>query len=158
MAGGAYLALAVMAALGAIGVWLDVRDRRLPNWLCLAVLIAGLAAGFALHDASWAGSSALHTLAALVVGMGLFALGVIGGGDAKFYAAMASWFPLPAAIPLLGMVSAIGLVLLLGWLAWRRMRRSEAPATSGDFAKFPYGVAISAGALAAFALPALGWA
>jgi prepilin peptidase CpaA len=135
-----------------------VRQRRLPNWLCLAVLIAGLGTGYALHDASWAGSSALHALAALLVGMGLFALGMIGGGDAKFYAAMAGWFPLKLAIGLLGIVSAVGLVLLLAWLGWRRMTRTTAPVAQGDFAKFPYGVAIAAGAVATFAMPVLGWA
>ena len=86
----------MLAAIAVTGSYLDLRTRRLPNWLCLAGLVAGLAFGLAVGGWPAAAIALLHALIALIVGAGLFALGGIGGGDAKFYAALAAWFPLQA--------------------------------------------------------------
>lgn len=114
--------------------------------------LAGLASGFAVGGFSWAGMSALHALLALAVGMGVFATGAIGGGDAKFYAAVAAWFPLGKAPLLLGTVSVAGLLLLIAWLPLRRHAMSgvSSPAPNDAFRKLPYGVAISTGAFLGF--------
>lgn len=141
----------LLAALALTGAWLDWRDRRLPNWLCGAAIALGL--GLVLVGQGWgpAWSHALHALIALAVGMALFAGGVIGGGDAKFYAALALWFPLGAGLRLLLLVSLAGLVLTLAMaaLAWRSGRRLR----SGPGGQtVPYGVAIAAGVLADLAL------
>ena len=155
------LALAFYAALAAImaaGSWIDLRSRRIPNWLCAANLGVGLGyTGLAYDDggAGWAGIglAALHVLAALLVTMSLFALRMIGAGDAKFYASMAAWLPPGRAIWLLVSVALAGLILLLGFMVWRLARRSKARADDkSDFAKLPYGLAIGAGGLLAVAL------
>lgn len=140
---------AVLAAIGGAGAYLDIRTRRLPNWLCLIGLLAG--AGFSLIAGGWtlAVMALLHALVALLVGMGMFAMRWIGGGDAKFYAAMAAWFPLQAGLGLLVTVSLTGLLLLIAWLPYRRrlMRADGGLAKDSDFRKLPYGVAIAGGAM-----------
>ena len=74
---------------------------------------------------------------------------------AEFYAGLAAWFPLREAPLLIGIVSLAGLVLLVCWLLWRRgrRRRPRSPFDQGSdvFDKLPYGVAIAAGAVIAFA-------
>src|SRR5581483_11600581 len=96
--------------------------------------------------------------AALVLGMGLFAAGWIGGGDAKLMAAAVPWLGLPA-LPLFLLVTAcagggLALLLLKARSAWVRPYLAGAPAwlarltTPG--ADVPYGVAIALGALTAF--------
>jgi prepilin peptidase CpaA len=148
------IALLPAALLAAAGAYLDIRHRRLPNWLCAALALAA-ATGLAL----WAGADALpwamlHAAMALVVGMLLFAAGLIGGGDAKFYAAAALSVPAsPLAGPLgmLGWTSAAGLVLLIGMAIGRRML-----GVPGSFMKgwqVPYGVAIASGFLLTHFLP-----
>jgi prepilin peptidase CpaA len=136
------LLFAPAAVLAAAGAFLDIRTRRLPNWLCagLAVLAA---AGLALSQGSDALPSAgLHALIALVAGMLLFRAGMIGGGDAKFYAAAACGIPLSQALPLLGWTSAAGLVLWLAMLTARSIAKRSLALKGWDL---PYGVAIFAG-------------
>ncbi|MXP41611.1 peptidase A24 [Altererythrobacter soli] len=141
-------ALLPAAVLAAAGAYLDIRHRRLPNRLCAALAVAA-AAGLALSAGAGALPWALlHAAIALVIGMLLFALGAIGGGDAKFYAAAALAIPAsPVAGPLalLGWTSAAGLVLLITMAVGRRMLGRP-----GSFLKgweVPYGVAIAAGFL-----------
>ena len=133
-----------LAAAG-LGAILDVKDRRLPNWLCAVVAAAaagGLVWSEGLGALPWA---LLHAAIALLVGMILFRLGAIGGGDAKFYAAAACAIPLSGALFFLGWTSAAGFFLLLVMAIARRLRRTspDAPILRGW--SVPYGVAIFAG-------------
>ena len=73
-------AFLVLAGLAGLGAWLDLRHRLLPNWLCALTLLAGLAFAFAQGGWPAVASGGGHALVALAVGMGLFALGAIGGG------------------------------------------------------------------------------
>lgn len=147
--------LVVLSVIGATAAWLDIRYRIIPHWLCGLALVAGVAAVWATMGAGDAGSALLHAAIALVGGFLLFAAGVIGGGDAKYYAALATWFPLRDGPLMLVSVTLSGVVLLVVWLAWRRSRpRPESPAPKAEhaFAKLPYGVAISLGAVLSFSL------
>lgn len=144
---------AALALLCLAAGWYDLRQRRIPNWLCLLTALAGL--GYAAMPltttASW-WSFLAHGVIALVVGMGLFALRWVGGGDAKFYAALACWFPLGRALLLLISVSLSGLLLLVVWFIARRLQGKKFRGTANDeSAKLPYGIAIALGALLAFA-------
>jgi prepilin peptidase CpaA len=133
-----------LAAAG-LGALLDAKDRLLPNWLC-AVLAVVAAGGLVLAEGSGAFPSALlHASIALIVGMILFRFRIIGGGDAKFYAAAALAVPLGDALYFLGWTSAAGLVLLLGMVIGRRFLPSTrgGPVLRGW--EVPYGVAIAAG-------------
>ncbi len=95
---------------------------------------------------------------ALVLGMAMFALGWIGGGDAKLFAAAGLWLGMPAAVTYLAVTGVSGGALALALLGlrsmWLRPYVQSGPAWFGRLAKpgenVPYGVAIAAGALAAF--------
>lgn len=142
----AELALLVPACLYAS--WSDVFQRKISNWLCILIAVAGLAMAGVLIDLPELGSHALHLVVALVVGMLLFRFGMIGGGDAKFYAACAGWFAWSDAARLLLSVSIAGLALFLGWFTIRRIMRKPIRANSdSNFDKLPYGIAIAAGAI-----------
>ena len=146
------LALHLLLGTGIYAVWSDVMYRRLSN--VLAIVVAGLGLSYAAIDVGIgsAVSGMLHGLAALLVGLALYARGVVGGGDIKYYAAVATWFPLGQGVRLLGLVSLAGLVLLVGWLIWRRFTGKAINfKASEDGDKLPFGVAIAVGAvLAAF--------
>ena len=141
------------------GAVYDATTLTIPNWisLILLALFPFVAIGAEL---SWAevGTHLAVGIAALVVGVALFAARVIGGGDAKLFAAVslyigAAWFGMYAfavavaggllACALLGMrwVAATGLGLRFTWLQH----------LTKQGAGIPYGVAIAAGAL--FILP-----
>lgn len=129
----------------AIGALSDIKDRRLPNWLSLLLLLLGLAHGFALGGWSGMGWHGLHALVALLVGMPLFAMKWFGGGDVKFYAGAAAYFPIASGVQMLLWVSLIGVALMLGWIVLRRFINKRRSAATGSHALFPYGVAIMAG-------------
>ncbi|WP_176590862.1 prepilin peptidase [Sphingobium sp. EM0848] len=142
----ATLALLIGACIAA--AIYDLYQRRIPNWLCIVTMIAGLAAAPFAGGLSDLNSHAIHLVVALIGGMLLFKLGAFGGGDAKFYAAVAAWFSLGKASLLLMTVAACGLILLIVWFIVRRVqgkpvRRSSTDPGSG----LPYGVAIGAGAI-----------
>lgn len=144
--------LVLLAAFGAVS---DVRWRRLPNWLCLLLLLLGLAHGFSTGGFEAMGWHAVHATLALAGGMGLFAIGAFAGGDAKFYAGLAAFFPVEKGISLLLWVTLLGGVLVIAWMAGRRIFPRLAGYSKGDHAKFPYGIAIATGAIAMACAPLL---
>ncbi|HEU4652235.1 MAG TPA: peptidase A24, partial [Croceibacterium sp.] len=83
-------------------------------------------------------------------GMVLFALGMWGGGDAKFYAATAGWFALWDFPKLAFAIALTGVVLVLVWFGGRQLRRG--PKLDMKSRELPYGVAIAVGGLAALAI------
>jgi prepilin peptidase CpaA len=133
--------------------------NRVSAALALAFLPTVLVIGLPLTTI---GVSLLVGAAALVCVVGMFALGWIGGGDAKLFAAAALWLGLPAIGSFLTWTAIGGGVLALALLA---ARKAPAPLTTrgppwvgrllepkGDV---PYGVAIAFGALAAFPASAI---
>jgi len=88
----------------------------------------------------------------------MFALGWIGGGDAKLFAAAALWIGWPAALTYLAVTGLAGGGLALLLLSLRSpLARPLVLAGPAWFARLgepdenvPYGVAIAVGALAAF--------
>lgn len=151
-------ALVVVAALK------DVTSYTIPNWISLA-LIAAFAPIALVSGASLAtlGLCLASGVVALLVGMGMFAAGWIGGGDGKLFAVCALWLGWPAILPFMlytglagGALTFAILALRSAWLApavaggptWIRKLGTE----GGDL---PYGVAIAVGALAAFPQGAL---
>lgn len=141
------LSVAVLFALSLTGAWLDLSDRRLPNLLCLVTAVAGCTATVLAGGTDALLSALLHMGLALAVGMLLFGLKMVGGGDAKFYTAVASWFPLAEAARLLLLVSGSGVVLLIIWIVVRRIAgKPLSPKAGSKFDGLPYGVAIGSGA------------
>ena len=133
------------AAIAAAGAFLDIRDQRLPNWLCAALALAALTGLAFSQGAALLPWALLHAAVALVVGMLLFRLGAIGGGQQREGACSRGVeFRVTAAGPLglLGWTSAAGLALLIAMAAGRRMLGR--PVFLKGWA-VPYGVAIAAG-------------
>ncbi len=151
-------ALLIVAALK------DVTTYTIPNWISLALIVGFFPAALAL-GLPWS-SLGLHVgigVAALVVGMALFALGWIGGGDAKVFAATALWLGWPASATFLLATALAGGALAVLLLAMRSMLLrpyvSAGPSWLSRLAEpgenVPYGLAICIGGLAAFPASAL---
>lgn len=135
------LAFALLCLLAAFGAWTDIRERRLSNGLAAATLVAGLALAVVEGGSSALLSHAGHFALALALGLGLFAAGIWGGGDGKFYAAVAAWFPIGGFFNLAFAISLMGLAML-AFLTIKARGRLFRKDTRG----VPYGVAIGAGA------------
>ena len=127
--------------------------NRLSAFLALAFVPAALAVG--MSPVVFAASVGLG-LAGLAVGIAMFALRWIGGGDAKLIAASAMWLGWSGVTPFLLWTAIAGGLLALALMTLRKSPLhldSFGPAWFGRLmtpgADVPYGVAIAAGALAA---------
>ena len=120
-----------------------MREFIIPNTLCLAIAMLYLPGFYFL------GLNPLNGLTTgvivLVVGMGLFALKVMGGGDIKLLAALALWTGWSqVTITFLVYMALFGGVFAIAVLVLRRVVRVPNPPkilTKGQ--PIPYGVAIA---------------
>lgn len=154
--------LLVFPALVILGGVRDLISYRIPNWISLA-LVAGFLAAAATALVAGASPAALGLNLAvgavgLFAGVAMFALGWIGGGDAKLFAAAALWIGWPGAVSYLAVTALAGGGLAVALLGLRSpLLRPLVTAGPAWFTRLgepgesvPYGVAIAIGALAAF--------
>jgi prepilin peptidase CpaA len=145
--------LAIVAALS------DLTRYTIPNWVSVA-----LAGAFVLLAAAVGlplpvlGTHVAAGMVALLAGMGMFAFGWIGGGDAKLLSACCLWFGWPGGREfLLDTALAGGAFAFLLIVARGQLVRLYLPSQTGWIGRLitpgepaPYGVAIALGALIAF--------
>jgi prepilin peptidase CpaA len=154
---------ALVASLGFVAaiIWaglMDLVTMKIRNELILFLLAtyAALAplAGFGVADIAWGSAVAAGVLAASFI---CFAMGWIGGGDAKFAAVVALWLGADLVLPYLLYTTVFGGLLTLAILQFRSIvlppqcisvgwiNRLHAPKSG-----VPYGVAIASAALVVF--------
>jgi prepilin peptidase CpaA len=173
------LAHATLAAIVCIAAVIDVRTMRLPNWLTVAALAAGLlfsAIAPAPDNSFWRALGGAG--AGLAVTLPLYVLRLMGAGDVKLIAGVGAFLGFPAIFGALAYVFIAGGVLAIVIAIWRRSLKRLAvnvtQATQGLFytamagvrstvvlsqgasiGKLPYGVAICAGTLAWLFIPSV---
>ena len=135
---------------------MDILTMTIPNKISLA-LIAGFFILAPFVGLGWT-DLAMHigvALGLLVIGMGMFAMGWIGGGDAKLFAATGLWlgystqlFDYALYASLLGGVLTLAILKLRSWpvvpgfLSFAWLLRLHDPREG-----VPYGVALAASGL-----------
>jgi prepilin peptidase CpaA len=160
---------ALFTALLLAGCVTDVRTRRIPNLLVLALLVGGLGFSLATRPVALAlRESGAGLLLGFAIWIVFYVASVIGAGDVKFFAAAGAWLG-PSATWRAALVAAVvGGVLAVGFLirerrlssTLRRMmlavssRSTALLATDADHVvsrqrQLPYGVALATGALIA---------
>ena len=148
------LVLIVLPVLLTLAAGWDIASFTIPNFLQLALI--GSFAVFVLATGMAPAAIGGHLLAGflgLVIGFTLFALGYIGGGDAKLFACVVLWLGFGNLLDYAVVASIMGGALTLLILGLRQMPL-PAPFTSQSWilrlhdAKggIPYGVALAAGA------------
>lgn len=106
---------AVMAA----ATFTDLRSRRIPNWLVVPFLAAGIVVSAWMHGWHGVGQSlAGFALGAAIFGL-LFCMGGMGMGDVKLCAAVGAWVGPWQLMIALVMTGLAGGVIALAWAAYR---------------------------------------
>lgn len=152
----AYVLVAVFPLLVIVAALKDVTSFIIPNWLTIAIAAAfypaAIAAGASLGVI---GAATAVGVAALLVGMGMYYAGWMGGGDAKMLAGCALWMGWPTVLPFLLATALAGGALALILMQMRsnliRPYLQRGPAWMTQLVSVkdaPYGVAIAIGALA----------
>jgi prepilin peptidase CpaA len=149
-----------MPALLVVAAFFDLTTYRIPNLLPAAmVLLFGaftLTLTFGSHPMGWSDVS-LHLFAGfigLLLGMGMFAVGWVGGGDAKLFAATLLWLGWGSLYEYVVLACLLGGALTLGLLLLRRMPLPQMLANlpwlmrlANPTSAVPYGVALALAAL-----------
>jgi prepilin peptidase CpaA len=147
--------LFVLPLLFAYAAATDLLSMTIPNTLSLILIalfpVVAFAAGLSFEQMAWHGAAAGLVF---LVCFALFAMGIIGGGDAKFATVVALWVGLANLLPYFLYVSLLGgaLTFAIIWMKSHQMpqlamrfawyRRLQDPKTG-----IPYGIALSIGAL-----------
>ncbi len=132
------LAGGLIAAL-VYAIWTDVRARVIPNPLNAGIALAAPLWWWASGIAPWPGAAVQIAVGggALLIFLGAFAIGAMGGGDVKLIAALGLWLVPSDFMRMIVWMSIGGGLLTLGMMAWHRLRTPEGPL------EIPYGVAIA---------------
>jgi prepilin peptidase CpaA len=161
-----FILLSVLVMVVAVAVWTDVRKRRIPNALTATALILALGLRAALGSGALL-DGFLGAGLALVVLLPLFAMGGVGGGDAKLLIAVGAFlgpqqlFVALLATAVAGGVIAVayairrGVVLplilntggLVKYVVTLGHGGERTTRTSAGAVNIPYAVAIAAGTL-----------
>ena len=155
--------LLLFPAMMAFAASSDLLTMTIPNRVSLIMvggfLLLAVATGMSLEQ------FALHTAAGLLVlciAFGFFALGWIGGGDAKLAAATALWFGFGHLMEYALYASIFGGVLTLALLQYRAfpmprilLGRTWAERLHQPKGAVPYGIALAAAAMVVY--PSTSW-
>jgi prepilin peptidase CpaA len=149
------LVLIALPLLLATAAGWDLASFTIPNFLSLALLGAFVLFVLAAHlSAPVIGAHLLAGFLGLTIGFTLFALGYIGGGDAKIFAGVTLWLGFSDLLNYALLASLAGGALTLGILAMRQLPLPSLLASQGWILRLhderqgiPYGVALAAGAV-----------
>ena len=143
---GGILAHVLVAALGGlllVAVFTDLRGRTIEHWTVAAIALLAPLYWWTTDYALWPDVAIQIGIAIGVFALfaGVYAIGMMGGGDVKLLAALALWLPI---VPLLNMlfIMAIagGVITLIAWIA-HKIRKMN-----GNV-EVPYGVDTAIGGL-----------
>jgi prepilin peptidase CpaA len=141
---------AAMAFAGAMDLLTMTIPNRISIVLACAFFIAAPLAG--LTPEQWANHFAAAGIV-LVAGIGMFAIGWLGGGDAKLMTVAALWIGLADLVVYMAVVTILGGILALAILAYRRLPATALPGPTWAMklhetgTGMPYGLAIAGAAL-----------
>ncbi len=142
--------MAVLAGLLLVVCVYDAATFLIPNWLNAAILVLYPIFLFALPESGVSGLSGLYGFGIFfIVGFGLFAIGVIGGGDSKLLIALGPWLGMSyTMLNFLLFMSFFGVILSALLLIIRGMigkdSQEKTPKLFQKKAPIPYGIAIAA--------------
>jgi prepilin peptidase CpaA len=155
----------------AVATFTDLRSRRIPNWLVLPFLLAGIVVSAWLQGWHGVGQSFAGLGLGLLIYGTLFWMGGMGAGDVKLCAAIGAWIgpsQLFLALVITGMVGGIMVLcwaafggflkelftgagdLVFGWKERGTPRDPELALTNPMKRKMPYAPAIAIGTLMSF--------
>jgi prepilin peptidase CpaA len=162
-----------MATIGVtlVAGWIDFRTHRIPNWLTVPALAAGIALRTALAGWSGAKASLEGALLALILLLPLVLLRALGAGDWKLMGALGAFLgPWLFLFVLLGSIFVSGLMAIVEMLRTRRVKETfqnvlvlvhgfisfglranpEISLDNPQLLKLPFGVAVAISTLLCF--------
>ena len=152
----------IPAAVASLAAVLDVRWRRIPNWLVLIAFGTGLLSNLLRAGASGAMLALLGAALGMLLLLPFYRLGAVGAGDVKLLAALGALVGPHALVSVALYAAVVGGAISCVVLARRRrlglaLREIGARPTqlSRSGIRAPYGVAIASGVYLSMLLPSV---
>lgn len=143
-----YFVPASLLAFVATAAMLDLRTRRIPNWLnAAAVAAAVIISVFESGGRGLTASGAGLATGALIF-LPFYLAGGFGAGDVKAMSAIGAFLGPRGALVTAAWILVVGglcAAVVLVARRWRRSSRDTGPPAAGGREPFPYGVAIALG-------------
>jgi len=92
---------------------IDASSRRIPNWLSLPMLVAGIVHSFLPGHLVTPMQSVLGLLAGFGLTFILFAIDAMGGGDVKLLSAVGAWVGPETVLVIFLVEAVVGMVIVL---------------------------------------------
>ena len=156
------LALALALGMVTLAAYIDLRTRRIPNWLTVGMLAAGLVVNVWELGAAGFGVALAGCALGLVLLLPFYVVGGMGAGDVKLLGAVGALVGPQTLVSVAIYGALVGGTMSLVALAARGslipavteiLAQQRLPARSG--LKLPYGLAIASGVYLSLVLPAL---
>ena len=125
----------LLAPLLAVAVVSDVRRHRIPNWLCLVGLTAGLGVQYWLGGWHGAIQALLGACVGLLGFMPFYLLRAMGAGDVKLLAAVGSFLGPQGALVATALSLLVGGLGAFGFVLWRAFQSAAGTIVRGEFAR-----------------------
>ncbi len=152
----------VLAVMLAVAVYVELKERRIPNWLTLSGMALGLLIAYLNH-------LLMLSVVGLLIGFGFlfifYVFGGVGGGDVKLMGAAGALMGARLIQPALVYTAFIGAFLAVMMVVWRKdfwmriawgikrlafwRKRDDAGLEPPAPIAVPYGMAIALGCLLA---------
>lgn len=150
-----YILLIPAIPIGIWVAWSDMKFMRIPNVACFALFLSFLVLGPLILNLNEYGIRIAQGIVVLIIGFFATGIGLVGGGDAKFTAAMAPFIALGSFIPfifILGVISLVSIILhkLIGITPGLKNHINDWDSWNAH-GMFPFGVTL-AGSLVAYLL------
>lgn len=104
-----YVFVAILLAAAAQDIW----KMKISNYLVLALLVAAVATAVIVGPQVDLWKNLLILVIGLAIGTGIFAAGIMGGGDVKLTVAAAVWFLWTDALIMLLLIAFAGVVVVI---------------------------------------------
>jgi prepilin peptidase CpaA len=160
-----------VVSVGLVAGWIDFRTHKIPNWLTVPALAAGIALRSALSGWTGAKTSLEGAVLALILLLPLVLLRALGAGDWKLMGAVGAFLgPVMFLFVLLGSIFVSGLMAIVEMLRTGRVRETfqnllvlvhgfisfglranpEISLDNPQLLKLPFGVAVAISTLLCF--------
>ena len=154
------LALVIVMVIVWVAAIYDWRTLTIPNYYPLIVIaLFVLFAPFTFDSLQAFGLQGVSFLIALALGLVLYVLGPMGGGDIKLFAALGLWVTLPSLLPWILCITLSGLLITIIFMGvrFKKLLTDQNMGLATAYAQIrvteiPYGPAIAMGTTIIFGL------
>ena len=109
-----------VSAILIVAAWIDGRELRVPNWITLPMILAGLVYSTSVGGIGGLGAGVIGMCVGLLTLLPLYAVGGMGAGDVKLMAGIGAWLGWEITLAAFCVSTVVGAVIAVLMVLWTR--------------------------------------